>query len=201
MKKTQLIVISIISLFFMGQIARADYQEDLKAIKQSIDACLPVRPLPPILTLNDIKVLESTEYGPKWCRLLCQMGYLWPKPRQKSLPYDTQRAVANGKLAAERSAEQCLTRSAVKIHVIMKHRLIAYVGHQYTCDRLRDPEACRRARTIAMDFLYGAPTDEAFKVRKALKKLIDKGKECNTRDTLRQYCEQLGVKGGACNEL
>jgi hypothetical protein len=201
MLKTKLIALSVIPLFFWSQMANADYQKEFEAIKSTVDACIPVKPLPPKLTLHDVEMLEKASYGPAWCRLLCQMGYIWPKPRTKALPPSTRRAVEKGRLAAKNAADQCLIRSAVKMNSVMKYRLIAYVGHQHACDKLRDQEICRRARDIAIDFLYGGNNPHDVQIRKTLKKLISKSKECNARNELRQYCKQLGVKDDVCNEL
>ncbi len=202
MTKTRSIALLIVPLFLFCQLASgADYQKGFRAMQDTINACISVKPLPPLLTLKDVEALEKASYDPAWCQILCQMGYLWPKQRAKSLPPRTQNILKDGRWSAEQAAENCLTRSVVGISFTLKSRLIAYVGHQYICDKLRDPEMCRRAREIAIDFLYGAPTGIAVQTRKAIRRLIDKANGCNSRGELRQHCEQLGVKSGACDDL
>lgn len=194
-------IIVLISIFIFSPVMAMDgYLEGFSAIKQSVDACLPVRPLPPLLTITDIEALEK-DSGPQWCRLLCQMGYIWPKPQNSMLPMETKMAVKNGRIAAERAAEQCLARSPARLHIIMKRRLVAYVGYQYECDRLRNPKVCQMAKDIAIDFLYGYPSEIAVKTRTALEKLMEKAKECNTRGSMQEYCKKLGVADSACAEL
>jgi hypothetical protein len=192
---------NILLLLILSPIVAADgYLTNFNSIKQSVDACLPVRPLPPLLTIADIQVLEQ-ESGPKWCRLLCQMGYVWPKPQNKMLPPETKIAIKNGRRAAERATEQCLAHSPARLHTIMRRRLVAYVGYQYECDRLRNPKVCQMAKDIAIDFLYGYPSEVAVKTRIALERLIEKAKECNTRESMQQYCKKLGITDSACAEL
>ncbi len=199
---TKIKAVVLISLFviFSPVMAMDGYLANFSSIKQTIDACLPVRPLPPLLTITDIKAIEK-DSGPKWCRLLCQMGYIWPKPQNSMLPLETKIAVKNGRVAAERAAEQCLARSPARLHIIMKRRLVAYVGYQYECDRLRNPKVCQMAKDIAIDFLYGYPNETAVKTRIALERLMEKAKECNTRESMQKYCKKLGVADSACSEL
>ncbi len=193
--------IVLLSIFIINPVmAMNGHFANFNSIKQIVDACLPVRPLPPLLTIADIEAMEK-DSGPQWCSLLCQMGYIWPKPQNSMLPPETKMAVKNGRVAAERATEQCLARSSARLHIIMKRRLVAYVGYQYECDRLRNPKVCQMAKDIAIDFLYGYPSEIAVKTRTALEKLLEKAKECNTRGSMQKYCKKLGVADNACAEL
>ncbi|MDM8568214.1 hypothetical protein QUF50_01600 [Thiotrichales bacterium HSG1] len=195
-------IVTFISLFivFNPVMAISNYIANFNSVKQTIDACLPVRPLPPLLTIADIDVLNKGS-GPQWCRLLRQMGYIWPKTQNSMSSSKNQMMVKNGRRIAERTAEQCLARSPARLHVIMKRRLVAYVGYQYECDRLRSPKVCQMAKDIALDFLYGYPNEIAVKTRSALEKLMVKAKECDGKSSMQEYCEKLGITDSVCMEL
>ena len=199
---TKIKTVFFISLLvvFSQVMAIEGYLANFNSVKQAIDACLLVKPLPPLLTITDIEAMEK-DSGPKWCSLLYQMGYTWPKSQNPMLSPETKMAVKNGRRAAERASEQCLARSPTRLHVIMKRRLVAYVGYQYECDKLHNPKVCQMARDIAIDFLYGYPNENAVKTRMALEKLMGKTKKCNTRGSMQEYCKKLGIADSACAEL
>ncbi|MDM8567213.1 hypothetical protein QUF74_16380 [Candidatus Halobeggiatoa sp. HSG11] len=196
-----IVLISLCIVFSPTMAAVNSYFTNFNSVKQAIDACLPVKPLPPLLTIADIEALEK-DSGPQWCNLLYQMGYICPKPQNiMLLPPETKQDVKNGRIAFERAAEQCLVRSSAKLHIIMKRKLLAYVGYQYECDKLHNPKVCQMAKDIAIDFLYGYPNENAVKTRIALERLMNKAKKCNTRGSMQEYCKKLGVSAHACAEL
>ena len=195
----------IVPIFLGHMTATGAQPQDLSTQKKIIDTCLPVKPLPPSLTLEDVTALDDATVDPIWCRLVSQLGYQSikpPKPTDEMLPNEVEEAMNAGRKAAEKATRECLESTQIDISESLKNRLIAYVSQQYKCDRTQDWTACISAKYIGINILYGdLKDDEAVKIMRKLNRLTDKTKECTTIDELTQYCQNIGLQKAICEKL
>jgi len=200
----KLLALFIVPIVILGNMTAsgADNQESLLSTKTIIDTCLPVKPLPPLLSLEDVTALDDAKVDPTWCRLVSQLGYQSIKaPMAKALPHDVEKAMNAGSRAAEQATRECLDSTKIGIEDSLKNRLIAYVSQQYKCDRINDWTACISAKYIGLNILYGDIKEDAVKIMRKLNILMKKSKECTTIDELTQYCQQIGLKSAICEKL
>lgn len=208
MRKAKFIALSMIPLFFLGSMTvQARQILSFESIKTVVDACLPVKLLPSPLSLDDAKALWNANYSPSWCQLVSQLGY------QVSTTLDSplleKEAIKEGRRAAERATNECLLAQAIGLEqsdgfFSLRNRIVAYVGHQYQCEKSGDSSACKRAEQLALNIIYTDLSEkEARKMKVRLKKIQRKSKTCPFQiKQITQYCQNIGLRTKeVCNNL
>lgn len=200
----KLLALFIVPIVILGNMTAtgADLQEQFLSTKTIIDTCLPVKQLPPLLSLEDVTALDDAKVDPTWCRLVSQLGYQSVNaPTAKGLPHEVEKAMNAGSRAAEQATRECLESTKIDIEDSLKNRLIAYVSQQYKCERTNDWTACISAKYIGLNILYGDLKEDAVKIMRKLNILMEKSKECTTIDELTQYCQKIGLQAAICEKL
>jgi hypothetical protein len=205
MRKAKVIALSMIPLFFLGSTVQAMSFESIKAV---VNACLPVKLLPSPLSLDDAKALWDANYSPSWCQLVSQLGYQ-PDRALSNAPLLDKEAIKEGRRAAERATNECLLAQAIGVEpsddlFSLRNRIVAYVSHQYQCEKSSDSSACKRAKRLSLNIVYtDLPEKEARRMKVRLKKIQRKSKTCPFQiNQITQYCQNIGLRTKeVCNNL
>jgi ribosomal protein L20A (L18A) len=201
MTKTQYLVLSIVPLFLYSALAASE--EPFESSQKTIEHCLPVKPLPSKLTLDDAKTLLKANYSPSWCQLISQLGYLWNDPTSSSLSQSAQMEVGmtENRRVLQSAAKECL-QSNLNLEISLKNRIIAYVNHQHQCETTGVKEACDRARGLAFNILYSdLAGKDALRMKVRLKRIVEKSKGCVKMEEITNYCQQIGMRTTVCEKL
>ncbi|MBE9562102.1 MAG: hypothetical protein IMF12_04480, partial [Proteobacteria bacterium] len=66
MTKFKAVILVYLFVIFSPVMAMDGYLANFGSVKQMVDACLPVKALPPLLTVTDIEAIEK-DSGAEWC--------------------------------------------------------------------------------------------------------------------------------------
>jgi len=202
MTKTQIVAFAIVPIFFLGSTASADDHAQLESMKTAVDTCLPVKPLPSILSLDDAKMLVKADASPLWCNLVNNLGYLWHTPKSTvKLSSNMERAMIYSRRTAVIVTDRCLQNN-VRLNFSLKNRVLAYVNYQHKCENNGDMKACDMARKVVLDMLYGGLGKDARNMMVRLRRIRQKGnKACSKKEEMAQYCKSISLNATVCENL
>lgn len=201
MIKIQYLVLSIVPLFLcFHSVEVASQEEPFESSQKTIEHCLPVKPLPSKLTLDDAKRLLKANYSPTWCQLISQLGYL-DEPISPSLSSQKEVGMIENRRVLQSAANECLQNN-LNLEFSLKNRIIAYVNHQHQCETTGVKEACNRARGLAFNILYSdLGGKDALRMKVRLKRIVEKSKGCVKMEEVTNYCEQIGMRTSVCDKF